>query len=160
MLIRSWLKSPCLCSISLYGDTTSAPLCSNCDRANWTLSCPPNNNWRKNFTKIVHQDHLVSEPAGSNYLRMFIPILLLSIFQLGSFALAQEQYLIPPLTGGIMLTTKLDLQALCSQNWLKPHQDSTCPYAFWVGVVEDRSVLMGLPGGSYGPTGSCRPLLV
>ena len=54
----------------------------------------------------------MSEPVGSNYLRMFIPILLLSIFQLGSFALAQEQYLIPPLTGGIMLTTKLDLQAL------------------------------------------------
>ena len=45
----------------------------------------------------------MSEPAGSNYLRMFIPILLLSIFQLGSFALAQEQYLIPPLTGGIQI---------------------------------------------------------
>ena len=43
---------------------------------------------------------------------------------------------------------------------LEPHQDSTCPYAFRVGVVDDRSVLMGLPGGSYGPTGSCRPLVV
>ena len=33
--------------------------------------------------------------------------------------------------------------ALSSQKWLKTHQDSTRPYASPVGVVEDRSVLMG-----------------
>ena len=32
--------------------------------------------------------------------------------------------------------------------------------AFWVGVVEDRSVLMGLPDGSHGPTGSGRTIVV
>ena len=36
---------------------------------------------------------------------------------------------------------------------LKTRQDSTRPYAPWVGVVEDRSVLMGLPDGSHGPNG-------
>ena len=32
--------------------------------------------------------------------------------------------------------------------------------AFWVGVVEDRSVLMGLPDGSHGPNGSCGTIVV
>ena len=43
---------------------------------------------------------------------------------------------------------------------LKTRQDSTHPYASWVGVVEDRSVLMGLPGGSYEPTGPYGPFFV
>ena len=43
---------------------------------------------------------------------------------------------------------------------LKTHQDHTRPYAFWVGVVEDRIVLMGLPDGSYGPNGPCRTIVV
>ena len=34
------------------------------------------------------------------------------------------------------------------------------PYAFLVGVVEDRSVLMGLPDGSHGPNGSCGTIVV
>ena len=37
---------------------------------------------------------------------------------------------------------------------LKTRQDSTRPYASSVGVVEDRSVLMGLPDHSNGPGGS------
>ena len=32
--------------------------------------------------------------------------------------------------------------------------------AFWVGVVEDRSVLMGLPECPNGPIGSCITLVV
>ena len=35
----------------------------------------------------------------------------------------------------------------------KPCQGPTCPYASQVGVVEDRSVMMGFPDGSCGPTG-------
>ena len=41
-----------------------------------------------------------------------------------------------------------------SENYL------TFPYASSVGVVEDRSVLVGVSGGSYGPTVSCRTLVV
>ena len=41
---------------------------------------------------------------------------------------------------------------------LKTCQDHA--YTFWVGVVEDRSVLMGLPDGSHGPNGSCRTIVV
>ena len=43
---------------------------------------------------------------------------------------------------------------------LKTRQDHTRPYASPVGVVEDRSVLMGLSDGSHGPTGSCRTIVV
>ena len=43
---------------------------------------------------------------------------------------------------------------------LKTCQDHAHPYAFWVGVVEDRSVLMGLPDGVHGPTGSGRTIVV
>ena len=43
---------------------------------------------------------------------------------------------------------------------LKTCQDHACPYASPVGVVEDRSVLMGLPDGSHGPNGSCRTIVV
>ena len=43
---------------------------------------------------------------------------------------------------------------------LKFHQDSTHPYASSGGVLEDRSVLMGLPGHSSGPTGSQGPKVV
>ena len=43
---------------------------------------------------------------------------------------------------------------------LKPRQDYARPYAFWVGVVEDRIVLMGLPDGSHGPNGPCRTIVV
>ena len=39
---------------------------------------------------------------------------------------------------------------------LKTHQDHTHPHASSVGVVKDRSFLMGLSDGSNGPTGSCR----
>ena len=40
------------------------------------------------------------------------------------------------------------------------HQDHACPYASPVGVVEDRSVLMGLPDSSHGPNGSDRTIVV
>ena len=43
---------------------------------------------------------------------------------------------------------------------LKTRQDHTRPYASPVGVVEDRSVLMGLSDGSHGPNGSCRTIVV
>ena len=43
---------------------------------------------------------------------------------------------------------------------LKTRQDHTRPYAFWVGVVEDRSVLMGLPDGFHELNGSCRTIVV
>ena len=43
---------------------------------------------------------------------------------------------------------------------LKTHQDHTHPYASPVGVVEDRSVLMGLSDASHGPNGSCRTIVV
>ena len=43
---------------------------------------------------------------------------------------------------------------------LKTRQDYACPYAFWIGVVEERSVLMDVPDGSHGPNGSCRTLVV
>ena len=40
------------------------------------------------------------------------------------------------------------------QNPPKLCQEPTRPYAYPVGVVEDRSVLMGVPDGLNGPTGS------
>merc|ERR1739844_602950 len=43
---------------------------------------------------------------------------------------------------------------------LKTCQDHARPYASPVGVVEDRSVLMGLPDGSHGPNGSCGTIVV
>ena len=43
---------------------------------------------------------------------------------------------------------------------LKTNQDHASPYAYWIGVVEDRSVLMDLPDGSHGPNGSCRTIVV
>ena len=43
---------------------------------------------------------------------------------------------------------------------LKTRQDYTHPYASSVGVVEDRSVLMGLPDHSNGPGGSYGPIVV
>ena len=42
----------------------------------------------------------------------------------------------------------------------KPCQEPTCPYAYPVGVVEDRSVLMGVPDGFNGPTGSQGTIVV
>ena len=43
---------------------------------------------------------------------------------------------------------------------LKTCQDSSHPYASSVGVVEDKSVLMGLPDHSNGPGGSYGPIVV
>ena len=37
-----------------------------------------------------------------------------------------------------------------NQKWLSTRQDHARPYAFLVGVVEDRSVLMGLPEDPMG----------
>ena len=39
-------------------------------------------------------------------------------------------------------------------------QEPTRPYAYPVGFVEDRSVLMGVPDGLNGPTGSQETIVV
>ena len=46
------------------------------------------------------------------------------------------------------------------QNPPKLCQEPTCPYAYPVGVMEDRSVLMGVPDGINGPIGSQETIVV